>query len=90
MKVLISIVINFLFIITIKGAAASSIPVETFSQAKAEYERLKAESPDMTDEQLFEVMKTFIVSLETTTAPAENAAPPSDGPPSDAPPAEEA
>ena len=44
----------------------------------------------MTDEQLFEVMKTFIVSLETTTAPAENEAPPSDAPPSDAPPAEEA
>ena len=37
----------------------------------------------MTDEQLFEVMKTFIVSLETATAPAENAAPPSDAPPAE-------
>ena len=63
------------------GAAASTIPVEIFSQAKAEYERLKAESPEITDEALFEAMKSFISSLETAegevVAPAE-AVPPSE------------
>ena len=60
------------------GAAASAIPVELFTSAKIEYERLKSESPDISDEALFEAMKNYIVGIEgaaVITAPVEGVAP---------------
>ena len=59
----------------LQGAAASTIPVETFTAAKAEYERLKAEKPDLSDEEAFAALSTYIASLTTTPAPAEGATP---------------
>ena len=52
-----------MIIILLQGASASTIPVETFSAAKSEYERMKAETPDMTDEALFEAMKAYIAAI---------------------------
>jgi len=69
------------------GAGASSLSPETFSVAKAEYEAKKGEG--MTDEQLFDHMKTFLDNM--SAGKGENEGPPGEeAPPADAPPAEEA
>jgi len=80
------------------GGAASTLSPETFAVAKVEYEAKKGEG--LTDEQLFDHMKTFLETMpapapagdappaEAEAAPAAEAAPTDDAPPADAAPAD--